>query len=53
MRVTVITADADGEVSRLRPGAVVFLDDLHGKGHTTRVVSNDAVCGVFVQLPTA
>lgn len=44
---------SDGEIRRLRPGDVVFLVDTHGRGHTTRVVSDDAVCGVFVQLPIA
>jgi quercetin dioxygenase-like cupin family protein len=43
---------SDGEVRRLSPGAVVYLEDTEGKGHTTRVVGDDAVSGVFVQLPT-
>jgi quercetin dioxygenase-like cupin family protein len=43
---------SDGEVRRLVAGAVVYLEDTEGKGHTTRVVGDDAVCGVFVQLPT-
>ena len=42
---------SDGEVRRLHPGDVVYLDDITGKGHTTRVVSEVAVTGVFVQLP--
>lgn len=44
---------SDGEMRRLLPGDVVFLEDTDGKGHTTRVVSDGAVTGVFVQLPTA
>ena len=31
----------------------MYLEDTEGKGHTTRVMSEDAVYGVFVQLPTA
>jgi hypothetical protein len=69
MRITVITADdngethfvdrelevqvSDGEVRRLSAGAVVYLEDTEGKGHTTRVVGDEAVSGVFVQLPRA
>jgi quercetin dioxygenase-like cupin family protein len=44
---------SDGEVRHLHPGDVVYLEDTEGKGHTTRVVSDEPVCGVFVQLPTA
>ena len=40
----------DGEVRILRPGAVVLLEDLDGRGHRTRVVGDEDVCGVFVQL---
>ena len=53
MRITVITADADREVRRLHPGAGVYLVDTEGRGHTTRVVSDVAVTGAFVPLPTA
>ena len=41
---------SDGEIRRFRPGDVVLVEDSRGKGHTTRVVSADAVCGVYVQL---
>ena len=41
----------DGEVRILRPGAVVLLEDLTGRGHRTRVVGDEDVCGGFVQLP--
>ena len=44
---------SDGEVRRLLPGAVVYLEDTEGKGHTTRVVSDVPVTGAFLQLPTA
>ena len=46
-------AVSDGEVRHLRPGDVVYLEDTQGRGHTTRVVGDEPVCGVFVQLPTA
>jgi hypothetical protein len=42
---------SDGEVRRFHAGAVVYVGDTHGRGHTTRVVGDIAVCGVFVQLP--
>ena len=41
----------DGETRRLTPGSVVFVEDTTGSGHTTRVVSDEPVCGVFLQLP--
>lgn len=41
---------SDGEVRRFRPGDVVIVEDLAGRGHITRVVGDDAVCGVYVQL---
>lgn len=44
---------SDGEIRRFLPGAVVLLEDTHGRGHTTRVIGDSAVCGVFLQLPTA
>lgn len=41
---------SSGEVRRLEPGSAVLLEDVTGKGHTTRVLgSTDAVL-VFVQL---
>lgn len=40
-----------GETRRFRPGDVVLVEDTHGRGHTTRVVGDDAVCGVYLQLP--
>jgi hypothetical protein len=43
---------SDGEIRRFRPGAVVFVEDTHGTGHTTRVIGDDAVCGVYLQLPS-
>ena len=42
---------SDGEIRHFHPGDVVLVEDVEGKGHTTRVVSDDAVCGVYVQLP--
>lgn len=43
---------SDGETRRFRPGDVVLLEDVHGRGHTTRVLGDEAVCGVYLQLPT-
>jgi len=44
---------SDGEVRRFKPGAVALLEDITGKGHVSRVVSqNEKVMqGVFVQMP--
>jgi hypothetical protein len=42
---------SDGEVLRHGPGSVVLLDDTWGKGHTTRVVGDDAALIAVVQLP--
>jgi quercetin dioxygenase-like cupin family protein len=41
----------DGEIRYFHPGDVVLVEDRRGRGHTTRVVSDEAVCGVYVQLP--
>ncbi len=42
---------SDGEVRRFPPGSVVLLEDLEGKGHTTRAVGGSETRGLFVQLP--
>jgi hypothetical protein len=42
---------SDGEIRHFLPGDVVLVEDVRGTGHTTRVVSDDAVRGVYVQLP--
>jgi quercetin dioxygenase-like cupin family protein len=44
-------AVSDGEVRLLGPGSVILLEDMWGKGHTTRVVGNDPVMLALVQLP--
>ncbi len=41
---------SDGARRRLLPGQVVLVEDTHGKGHTTRVVGNADVTGLFVHL---
>jgi quercetin dioxygenase-like cupin family protein len=41
---------SDGEVRRFHPGDVVLVEDVSGRGHTTRVVGDTDVCGVYVQL---
>ena len=42
---------SDGEVRHFGQGSIVLVEDLTGKGHVTRVVSNVEVLGAFVQLP--
>ena len=45
---------SDGEVRRFKPGDFALLEDVTGKGHISRVVSQEEIemQGVFVQLPT-
>ncbi len=40
----------DGERRRFRPGSIVLLEDVSGKGHVTRVVGDVPAGGAFVQL---
>lgn len=40
----------DGEVRSVDPGQVVLLEDLAGRGHTTRVVGDEPSVGAFVHL---
>jgi quercetin dioxygenase-like cupin family protein len=42
---------SDGEVRRVRGGDVVYLEDLTGRGHTTRVLGVEPARAVIVQLP--
>jgi len=37
---------SDGESRRLRPGDVIFFDDLTGKGHGTRAITDVVVAFV-------
>lgn len=41
---------SDGEVRRFGPGSVVLVEDTTGKGHASRVLGNDDVLAVMVQL---
>ena len=41
---------SDGETRRMTPGAIVLLEDTDGRGHATRVVSDEAAVLVFAQL---
>jgi hypothetical protein len=41
---------SDGEVRVFGPGNIVLLDDLVGKGHTTRVRGEQGAQAMFVQL---
>ena len=42
---------SDGETRRMSPGMIVLLEDTKGRGHTTRVVSDEPVVLVFAQVP--
>jgi quercetin dioxygenase-like cupin family protein len=42
---------SDGEARRFRPGDVLFCDDLTGKGHVTRAITD--VVAAFVNRTTA
>lgn len=41
---------SDGKVRRFGPGSVILLEDTAGRGHTSRVVSDERVCCVAVPL---
>jgi len=43
--------DRDGEARRFRPGDVLFCDDLTGKGHVTRAITD--MVAAFVNRTTA
>jgi hypothetical protein len=42
---------SDGETRRMSPGTIVLLEDTEGRGHATRVVSDEAAVLAFAQLP--
>ena len=42
---------SDGETRRMTPGTIILLEDTAGRGHATRVVSEDAAVLAFAQLP--
>ncbi len=42
---------SDGEIRQIEPGAAVLLEDTVGKGHVTRVLGEDEVQAIFVQMP--
>lgn len=44
---------SDGEVRHVRGGDVVLLEDLTGRGHTTRVVGDEPARAAVVQLGPA
>lgn len=41
---------SDGEARRFGPGAVIFVEDTHGRGHISRVVSAERGFAVAVPL---
>jgi hypothetical protein len=40
----------DGEVRRFGPGSVLLVEDTHGKGHKSRMLSSTGSLSVVVQL---
>lgn len=44
------TTVSDGEMRRFGPGSVVLVEDTSGKGHASRVLGNNNVLAVMVQL---
>jgi hypothetical protein len=42
---------SDGETRQITPGTIVLLEDTAGRGHATRVVSEQPAVLVFAQLP--
>ena len=42
---------SDGETRLFKPGAVLLLEDTTGKGHISRLVSEEELLAVVVQLP--
>jgi hypothetical protein len=42
---------SDGETRLITPGTIVLLEDTAGRGHATRVVSEEPAVLVFAQLP--
>jgi quercetin dioxygenase-like cupin family protein len=44
-------AASDGTARRFPSGSVLLLEDTKGKGHATRVLSEDALLVTVVQLP--
>jgi hypothetical protein len=43
---------SDGEIRRFGPGSVVLVEDVAGKGHTTRPVGETERETLYVTLPT-
>ena len=43
--------ESDGTTRLLGPGDGVLLEDVSGAGHTTRVVGQEPVFGMFIQVP--
>ena len=43
-------AASDGEVRQFQAGSLLLLEDVSGKGHLSKVIGNEVVHGVFVQL---
>ena len=44
-------ATSDGETRRFVAGSMVRVEDTTGRGHTTRVISDEDVVAVYVHIP--
>jgi len=44
---------SDGEVREFSAGSIILIDYTSGIGHVTKTIGDEAVHGVFVQLPEA
>jgi quercetin dioxygenase-like cupin family protein len=42
---------SDGKTRRFVAGSIVLLEDIKGRGHTTRVVGNEDVVAVYAHIP--
>jgi hypothetical protein len=47
---TVEAQVSDGEIRRIGPGEISLVEDTHGKGHKSKVIGNDKVVAVIIQL---
>ncbi len=41
---------SDGEIRQFGPGSITLVEDTTGKGHKSRVIGNEKVVGVVIQL---
>src|SRR5689334_24754511 len=51
MKGAIAVEVSDGEVRRLDPGSMIFLEDIRGKGHLNRMVNDQAIMLAFLIVP--